>query len=208
MRLSKLKPVTLEGKTVRLEPLSENQVDELAEVGLDASIWNHLLYGSIDNKVKMLAFVRDILSRQKRGTDLPFAVVYKASGKAIGCTRYMAIDHWNRSLEIGGTWYGLAYQRTAVNTEAKYLLLKYAFEQLECVRVQFKTDIENIRSQQAIERIGAVREGVLRNHIIKPDGTFRSSVYYSILDNEWPVIRQKLEARLYNEAGDSHILAG
>ncbi len=138
--------------------------------------------------------MRDILGRQAKGTDLPFTVIHRKTGKPIGCTRYMAIDMRNRGLEIGGTWYGPAYQRTGVNTECKYLLLRHAFEVWGCIRVQLKTDLNNVRSQAAIERIGAVREGVLRNHMIRPDGTIRDSVFYSVIDSEWPQVKARLEA--------------
>lgn len=189
-------PVTLTGRRVRLEPLAEAHVPDLAAVGLDPDIWRYMLYGDIDNEEKMLGFVRDLLARQARGTDLPFAVISQESGRAIGCTRYLDIRPRDRGLEIGGTWYGRAYRRTAVNTECKYLLLRHAFEVLGCIRVQFKTDLRNERSQRAIERLGAVREGVLRNHMITPDGTVRHSVYYSILDTEWPTVKARLEAWL------------
>ena len=146
-------------------------------------------------------WVRDILGRQKRGTDLPFAVIHLESGKAIGCTRYLEIHPEHRNLEIGGTWYGAPYQGTGVNTEAKYLLLHHAFEILGCIRVQLKTDLRNVRSQRAIERIGAQKEGILRDHMILPDGTIRSSVYYSILKTEWPDVKAMLEERLMRQTG-------
>ena len=138
----------------------------------------------------------DLLNAQQRGTDLPFAVIHLVSQRAIGTTRYLHIDHRHRSLEIGGTWYGLEYQRTAANTESKLLLLQHAFETLNCIRVQFKTDLRNERSQRALERIGAVKEGVLRNHMIMADGTIRHSVFYSIIDNEWLVVKKLLEQKL------------
>lgn len=188
-----LQPITLEGEIVRLEPLSEAHVPGLAEVGLEPDIWRHMLYGNVDTEAKLLTFVRDLLERRANGTDLPFAVIHRESGKPAGCTRYMAIDVRNRSLEIGGTWYGAAYQRTGVNTECKYLLLRHAFEAWGCMRVQLKTDLNNVRSQAAIERIGALREGVLRNHMIRPDGAFRHSVIYSIIDSEWPEVKARLE---------------
>lgn len=177
---------------MRLEPLQETHVPDLCQVGLEPEIWHYMLYGVIDTPEKLLGFVQELLRRQAMHTDLPFAVVYRPTGKAIGCTRYMDIQPQNRNLEIGGTWYGLAYQRTAVNTETKYLLLSHAFDRLGAVRVQFKTDVENVRSQQALERIGAVREGVLRHHMLRPDGSLRSSVYYSILAEEWPAIKSRL----------------
>jgi RimJ/RimL family protein N-acetyltransferase len=163
---------------------------------LEPSIWEHLLYGNIDTPRKMQAFIEDILQRQQYLGDLPFAVIHREHARAIGCTRYMDVQPHNRALEIGGTWYGLAYQRTAVNTEAKYLLLHNAFERWGMYRVQFKTDIRNLRSQRALERLGAVREGVLRAHMARPDGSRRSSVYYSILADEWPEIKTRLEGFL------------
>jgi RimJ/RimL family protein N-acetyltransferase len=144
----------------------------------------------------MTSWVRDILVRSEKGTDLPFAVIHLASGRVAGATRYLNIMPQDRGLEIGGTWYGPEYQRTAVNTECKYLLLQHAFESLGCIRVQLKTDLRNERSQKAIERIGAVKEGILRNHMILPDGRYRHSVFYSILDSEWTAVKQRLEEML------------
>ncbi len=189
-------PITLMGRVVRLEPLSEAHVPDLAIAGADESIWRYMVYGGVGGKAQMREWVREILSRQARGTDLPFAVIHLGSGRAIGSTRYLDIQPQHRGLEIGGTWYGVAYQHTAVNTECKYLLLRHAFEVLGCLRVQLKTDLRNERSQRAIERIGAVREGVLRNHMILSDGHVRSSVYYSLLNLEWPAVKAKLEEKL------------
>jgi RimJ/RimL family protein N-acetyltransferase len=189
-------PITLAGKVVRLEPLSEAHIPDLAAAGQDERIWEHMLYGSVTSEEQMRLWVLDLLGRQARGTDLPFAVIHLATGRAIGSTRYMEIRPDHRALEIGGTWYAVAYQRTAVNTECKYLLLRHAFEVYGCLRVQFKTDLRNVRSQQAIERLGATKEGVLRNHMLKPDGTLRHSVYYSIIDTEWPAVKALLEEKL------------
>ena len=116
----------------------------------------------------MLSFVRDLLNRAQKGNDLPFTVIHLPSNRAIGCTRYLNIQRQHRSVEIGGTWYDPAHQRTSVNTECKYLLLRHAFETWGCIRVQLKTDVRNLPSQRAIERLGAVREGRLRHHIITP----------------------------------------
>lgn len=185
-------PVTLTGQVVRLEPLSEDHVPDLMHFGLDESIWRYMRYGTIQNEQHMRSWVLSMLEAQERGTDLPFAVVHIASGRAIGSTRYLDIRPQDRALEIGGTWYAVEHQRTAVNTESKYLLLTHAFENLQCIRVQFKTDLRNTRSQRAIERLGAVKEGVLRNHMILPDGNFRYSVFYSIIDSEWPTIKDHL----------------
>ncbi len=191
-----IRPATLEGRVVRLEPLAATHVPDLTAAGHDESIWRYMRYGTILTQEQMAGFVRSLLAGQARGTDLPFAVVHLATGRAIGMTRYMDIRPHDRGLEIGGTWYAVAYQRTAVNTECKYLLLRHAFEDLGCLRVQIKTDVRNERSQRAIERLGAVREGVLRNHMILPDGTVRSSVYYSILLEEWPAVKAHLAALL------------
>ena len=186
-------PVTLTGKFVRLEPLSEAHVTGLTAAGAgDKSIWKHMLYGDIQTEADMLGWVRDILARP----DLPFAVIHLKSGRVAGATRYLNIAPEHCGLEIGGTWYGADFRRTVVNTECKYLLLEHAFETLGCIRVQFKTDMRNIRSQRAIERIGAKREGVLRNHMILSDGRYRHSVYYSIIDAEWLEVKRKLENKL------------
>jgi N-acetyltransferase len=191
-----LKPVILTGRVVRLEPLSESHVPDLAAAGSDPSIWEFMIYGDLGGEKAMHAWVQKLLALQQHGTDLPFAVIHLESGRAIGATRYMDIRPEHRALEIGGTWYAPAFQRTVVNTESKYLLLRNAFEELGCLRVQFKTDARNLRSQKAIERIGAVKEGVLRQHIITPSGFARDSVYYSILDKEWPGVKKRLEAML------------
>ncbi len=186
-------PVTLTGQEVRLEPLSLAHVADLCQVGLDENIWRLMVYDLIRTEEQMQDWVKNVLRNQAEGTDLPFAVIHLASGRAIGATRYMDIRPQHRGLEIGGTWYGVAYQRTAVNTECKYLLLKYAFEVLGVIRVQFKTDLRNEPSQRALERIGAVKEGTLRNHMILADGYIRHSVYYSIIIPEWPSVKAHLE---------------
>ncbi len=189
-------PVTLEGRHVRLEPLTLAHVPGLAAVGCDERIWKLMLYGDIRTEADMRAWVENLLHRQQQGTDLPFSVIFRETGKVVGATRYMDIRPVHRGLEIGGTWYAMDYQRTAVNTETKYLLLEYAFETLGCIRVQFKADIRNERSWRAIERIGGVREGILRNQYILQDGTYRDSIYYSILDREWPGVKEWLEKML------------
>lgn len=188
-----VKPVVLTGRHVRLEPLSEAHASGLAEIGVRQDFWDFMLYGRMESIDDMRDWVRDIISRGEKGTDLPFAVIHLESRRVAGATRYLNIAPNDRGLEIGGTWYGLEFQRTAVNTECKYLLLRHAFEALGCIRVQLKTDLRNERSQKAIERIGAVREGVLRNHMILPDGRVRDSVFYSILDSEWQSVKANLE---------------
>ncbi len=194
--MMEVRPVTLTGRFVRLEPLSEEHVSGLAAVGLEDAIWRYMPYGTMRNEQDIRNWVRTILRRAEGGTDLPFAAIDLASGCVAGATRYLEIRPADHGLEIGGTWYGAAYRRTHVNTECKYLLLEHAFERLKCIRVQLKTDSRNERSQKAIERLGAVREGMLRNHIILPDGHIRHSVYYSILDSEWPGVKARLQQML------------
>ena len=189
-------PVILTGKYVRLEPMTEAHTSALAEIGVGQNFWDFMLYGNMNTAEDMHTWVSDILARAETGTDLPFVAIQLSSGRVAGATRYLNIMAKDRGLEIGGTWYGPEFQRTAVNTECKYLLLYHAFETLGCIRVQLKTDLRNERSQKAIERIGAVREGVLRNHMILPDGRYRHSVFYSILDTEWPQVKERLEQML------------
>ena len=188
-----VKPVVLTGKHVRLEPMTEAHVPELAEIGVGQNFWHFMLYGDMNTESDMRNWVRDIISRGEKGTDLPFAVIHLASGRVAGATRYLNIMPNDHGLEIGGTWYGIDFQRTAVNTECKYLLLSHAFETLGAIRVQLKTDLRNERSQKAMERIGARKEGILRNHMILPDGRYRDSVFYSILDSEWVEVKRNLE---------------
>jgi len=191
-----VKPVALTGNHVRLEPLTEDHATGLAEIGVGQPFWHFMLYGDMNSLEDMQKWVRDILSRAENGTDLPFVAIHRASGRVAGATRYLNIMSADRGLEIGGTWYGPEFQRTPLNTECKYLLMRHAFETLGCIRVQLKTDLRNERSQKAIERIGAVKEGVLRNHMILPDGYYRHSVFYSVLDTEWYGVKQRLEEML------------
>jgi N-acetyltransferase len=196
-----IQPVTLQGNFVRLEPLSFEHIPDLTAAGQDPAIWKYMLYGTIDTEEQMRAWVEDMLQRQQGGMDLPFAVIQQSTGKAAGATRFMEINRQHRGLEIGGTWYGREYQRTPTNTESKYLLLCHAFDVYGVIRVQLKTDLRNERSQKAIERLGAVREGVLRNHMITPEGIVRHSVYYSIIDREWPEVKLRLQKMLGIDPG-------
>jgi len=191
-----VRPVILTGRFVRLEPLAEEHVSGLTAIGIDDSIWRYMPYGFMRNEADIRRWVRGMLAHAAEGTDLPFAAIDLESGCVAGATRYMEIRPSHRGLEIGGTWYGAAYRRTHVNTESKYLLLEHAFERLQCIRVQLKTDSRNERSQRAIERIGGVREGLLRKHLILPDGHIRDSIYYSILDTEWPNVKIRLQEML------------
>jgi RimJ/RimL family protein N-acetyltransferase len=189
-------PITMTGNVVRLEPLSEKHIPGLANAGRDESIWKYMLYSELTSVESMTSWVLDLLDYQRKGTDMPFCVIHLSTERVVGATRYLEMRPLHRSLEIGGTWYTPEYQRTSVNTECKYMLLKYAFEKMECIRVQFKADLRNEKSIRAIERLGAVKEGVLRNHYILQDGRTRDSVYFSILDREWPGVKVKLEKKL------------
>ena len=191
-----IKPVTLTGKHVRLEPMTLEHVEPLAEIGIGHEFWDFMVYGKMENAEDMRGWVTDILARAEKGTDLPFVAIHLASGRVAVATRYLNIMPNDRGLEVVGTWYGPEFQRTAVNTECKYLLFTHAFETLGAIRLQLKTDSRNERSQRAIERIGAVKEGVLRNHMILPDGIIRHSVFYSILNSEWEGVKKRLEERL------------
>lgn len=191
-----IKRITLQGNYVRLEPMGEQHIAGLTEIGMGQDFWNFMLYGEIKTEADMRNWVSDILEREKKGGDLPFVVIHLESGRVAGATRYLNIMPNDRGLEVGGTWYGTDFQRTAVNTECKYLLLTHAFEVLKAIRVQIKTDLLNVRSQAAIERIGAVKEGVLRNHMVAPGGRIRHSVYYSIIDSEWATVKTNLENML------------
>ena len=188
-----IEPVTLIGKHVRLEPMTEAHIPGLTQIGVGQTFWDFMLYGNMETEADMQNWVRDIIARGEKGTDLPFVAIHLGSGRVAGATRYLNIMPKDRGLEVGGTWYGTEFQRSPVNTECKYLLLKHAVEALGCIRVQLKTDLRNERSQKAIERIGAKKEGVLRNHMILPDGRFRHSVFYSILDTEWGEVKKRLE---------------
>jgi RimJ/RimL family protein N-acetyltransferase len=188
-----ISPVTLTGKHVRLEPMTEAHIPALAQIGTGQDFWHFMLYGEMRTDTDMRNWVADILSRKG---DLPFVAVHLASGRVAGATRYLNVMPKDRGLEIGGTWYGPEFQRTAVNTECKYLLLGHVFETLGAIRVQLKTDSRNVRSQTAIERIGGIKEGTLRNHMILPDGVIRHSVFYSIIDSEWGEVKRKLEELL------------
>jgi N-acetyltransferase len=188
-------PIVLEGRHVRLEPLKENHLAGLAAVGLDAELWRWIPT-PVRTVEEMAAYVATALREQAQGVSLPFVLVEPRTERPIGSTRYGNIDRTNRRVEIGWTWVAHAWQRTAVNTEAKYLLLKHAFETLGCIRVELKTDSLNERSRAAILRIGAREEGTFRNHMITASGRIRHTVYFSILDSEWSGVKARLEGLL------------
>jgi len=188
-------PITLEGQHVRLEPLSLAHLDALCEVGLDEDLWRWTP-DQARTRDDMRTYILEALAGQERGTMLPFATVLRAESRVVGSTRFGNIDLRHRRVEIGWTWIARSWQRTAVNTEAKLLMLRHAFETLGCIRVELKTDALNDRSRQAILRLGAKEEGIFRQHMVMPAGHFRDTVYYSILDREWPEIKVKLGERL------------
>jgi len=189
-------PVTLEGAHVRLEPLAKAHLAGLAAVGLDEELWLWIPV-PVRTAEEMAGYIETALEEQERGVSLPFALIEKAARRVVGSTRYGNIDHAHHRVEIGWTWVARECQRTAVNTEAKYLLLRHAFETLGCIRVELKTDSLNERSRTAILRIGAREEGIFRNHMITASGRVRHSVYFSVVDSEWPAVKARLESRLY-----------
>jgi RimJ/RimL family protein N-acetyltransferase len=188
-------PVILEGRRVRLEPLTQAHHGALCDIGLDPELWELIPY-RVATQEDMAAYIQTALDHRAAGSALPFATVHVASGQVVGSTRYMNIDLANRRVEIGATWIAAPWRRTAVNTEAKYLMLRHAFETLGCIRVELKTDALNQRSRDAIRRIGATEEGTLRQHMITWSGRLRDSVYFSILDSEWPRVKPDLEQKL------------
>jgi len=201
----KVSPVTLEERHARLEPLTKAHLPGLVEVGLDEDLWRWIPT-PVRTAEEMEAYIQTALDEQERGVSLPFAIVERATGKAIGSTRYGNIERTHHRVEIGWTWVARQWQRTTINTEAKYLVLKHAFETLGCMRVELKTDSLNERSRAAILRIGAREEGTFRNHMITASGRIRHTVYFSIVDSEWPEVKKRLEAKLNN--GNSRGSAG
>lgn len=191
-----VQPVTLQGRYIRLEALQEKHAVDLLVAGCDTEIWTYMLAGPFASGVELGEWIRESHAKAAAGIELPFAIVYLASGLAIGSTRYMYIDRPNRAIEIGTTWLDSDYWGTPVNTECKYLLLRHAFGVLGAVRVQLKTDSRNLRSQKAIARLGAVREGVLRKQMIVKGGYQRDSVMFGIIDDEWLAVKARLEGML------------
>lgn len=191
----KIEPVTLQGRVVRLEPLALAHVPGLARVGLDPELWRWIPT-QVADAAQMQAWVQTALAEQTAGTSLPFAIISQASGEAIGSTRYMNIVPAHLRLEIGSTWLSTAAQRSGANTEAKLLLLTHAFEALKAIRVELKTDALNSRSRAAIARIGGIEEGIFRRHVICASGRVRDTVYFSMLDNEWPAVKARLFSML------------
>ncbi len=200
-KMSKWPPdMTLTGKTVRLDILSPAHLGDLQEAVRGGDL-PRLWYTTIPTADSMLAEIERRASLRDAGTMLPFAIIEASSGKAVGMTTYMNIDAENRHLEIGSTWYDTRVQRTGLNTECKYLMLRQAFEVLECVAVEFRTHCVNHQSRRAIERLGARLDGVLRNHMIMANGTLRDTAVYSIIASEWPMIKAHLRWQMEKPRG-------
>jgi RimJ/RimL family protein N-acetyltransferase len=192
-------PITLEGEHVRLEPMTPARAfaiaAALAAAAADGAMWESRVT-AIPSPETARAYVDQALKELAAGVSLPFVTIDRASGNAVGSTRYMNIEAPHRRLEIGTTWIGKSFQRTAINTEAKYLMLRHAFETLKCIAVDLRTHEKNVQSRAAIERLGAKLDGLLRNHRIMPDGSLRNTATYSIIDTEWPAVKERLGARL------------
>jgi RimJ/RimL family protein N-acetyltransferase len=188
-------PVTLEGRWLRLEPLAPAHLDALAAAASDPGIFAYYAL-PLHGREGMSRFFKDAFRMCDEGTGLPFAQIERASNRPVGSTRFGAIDRRHRRAEIGWTWLEPRCQRTPLNTESKYMLLRHAFETLGLIRVEFKTDLLNENSRRALRRIGAVEEGIFRKHMVMHTGRIRDSVYYSITDDEWPAVKLRLEELL------------
>ena len=199
-------PITLEGSVIRLEPIRRDHAELFWEASKEAldDIFRWIPY-RMKLKEDFQHLVDKALVEQERGESVVFATVERSSRRVIGSTRFMNIDRANRRVEIGSTWIAPAWQRTAVNTEAKYLMLRHAFEVWKCMRVELKTDALNQKSRNAILRIGAKEEGTLRRHVITWTGRVRDSVYFSILDTEWPEVKARLENMLARKTASKNV---
>ncbi|NNG16740.1 MAG: GNAT family N-acetyltransferase [Gemmatimonadales bacterium] len=189
----RLEPVTLEGSTVRLEPLALLHLAPLSEVAFDEALWRYSPTPPVRNPAELRDYIQSALSEAASGLALPFATVHRSDTRVVGSTRFGNYVPEHRRVEIGWTWLARPWQRSEVNTEAKYLMLGYAFDVLECIRVEFKTDDRNEQSLRALARLGAVEEGRFRNHMITAGGEVRHTVWFSITAEEWPAIRRRLE---------------
>jgi RimJ/RimL family protein N-acetyltransferase len=190
-----IEPVTLRGEHATLEPLSTSHAPALAKAAADGELWR-LWYTGVAAPEKMDAYIATALDMRERLDAMPFVVRQNETGDIVGCTRYFNVDAANRRVEIGHTWYAKRVQRTPLNTECKLLLLSHAFEALGCIAVEFRTHWFNHASRAAIARLGAKQDGVLRNHAITADGIKRDTVVFSIIDSEWPAVRQHLRFQL------------
>ncbi len=187
--------ITLTGTTVELLPLQPEHKSALLEAAADGELWN-LKVTNVPGPDTVDNYIDTAIAGREAGSVIPFTIVRQDTGQVVGSTRFWKVDRVNRKLEIGHTWLAQSTQKSAINTEAKLLLLTYAFEVLDCVRVQFTTDELNQKSRAAILRLGAVQEGIVRHERIMPDGRKRNSVRFSIIDAEWPQVKVNLQAKL------------
>jgi RimJ/RimL family protein N-acetyltransferase len=190
-----ISPVTLEGQHTRLEPLTLAHQEALIVAADDGELWNSIVT-IVPTRETIAEYIEEALTGQAQGSELPFVIIQKATGRIVGTTRFYCIQPHQRNAAIGYTWVSRSAQRTAVNTEAKLLLLTHAFEHWDCVRIEFITDVLNEQSRAAILRLGARQEGILRKHIIMPNGRIRDSVCFSIIAEEWPEVKARLVAKL------------
>ena len=187
-----IKPITLEGKRVRLEPMHADHLEGLTRAGAYEDLWKWTrTYAHTPESMK--DYVDEALTDAAKGAALPFATIDKSTNEVIGSTRFANFDIANRHVEIGWTWITPAYQRTYVNSEAKYLMLSHAFDVWECARVELKTDVLNTKSRNAMLRMGATEEGALRKHVLAFNNRWRDTIYYSVLDTEWPEVKARLK---------------
>jgi N-acetyltransferase len=197
-------PLVLEGKHVRLEPLTPAHEEPLVAAAEDGELWKSSVT-IVPSRATMRAYIATALKAQATGRELPFVIVRKASGQVVGTTRFYDIELADRRVEIGYTWLAASAQRTEVNSESKLLLLTHAFEVWRCIRVALLTDVLNQQSQSAILRLGAKREGVIRNHMVMPGGRYRDSVSFSIVESEWPEVKARLETKLLDKRDETGV---
>jgi N-acetyltransferase len=201
----KIKPVSLEGKYVFLRPPSLNDFDGLLSAVQDGDIWDNP-YALFPNLGEISQYLQGLVKEQK--SILPFIMMHRQSNKIVGTTRYLNVDYDNHRLEIGHTWIAKSFRRTGVNAESKFLMLQHAFEKLNCIAVEIRTDVLNEVSRKAIERLGAKQDGVLRNHKIMRNGRIIDTVCYSIIQSEWPSVKENLLQKMINHDNDYNMIFG
>jgi N-acetyltransferase len=194
--LNKLVPITLEGKYIVLQPPSLDDIEGLSNATMDGEIWTSR-FSQFPHPNEISKYIREMLDLNSNGLILPFITIDKTSNTIVGTTRYLNIDYENHRLEIGHTWIAKSWRRTYANTEAKFLMLQYAFEKLECIAVEIRTDVLNTVSRKAIQRLGAKQDGILRHHKIMRDGRIRDTVCYSIIKPEWKQVKANLIEKLF-----------
>lgn len=190
-----LNPIELEGELVKLIPMGKSHKPDLLAAAADGKLWE-LWYTSVPSSETIDNYISNALEDRENGLALPFVIIDKKTKSVIGSTRYCSVDASNRRVEIGYTWYAQSTQRTGVNTECKYLLLKHAFEDRNAIAVEFKTNFHNFPSRNAILRLGAKQDGVIRNHRIDQQGNIRDTVIFSILENEWPTVKTSINFKM------------